>query len=88
MKVPKYPQPWTDPELVIIAGAYRFYISVREKNTESSLTSALYDFGTVEMAIDFINSGNCELESTGSFWLLVELGFRPSSITLCMGGWS
>lgn len=56
-------------KMAIIAGAYSFFISRGEAGTEALLIKALNKYGDIVMAMDFINSGNSQLEAAGNAWV-------------------
>ncbi|MBD3286241.1 hypothetical protein GF359_06875 [candidate division WOR-3 bacterium] len=57
-----------DENVDIIAGAYPFYIRKGEEGTEPLLERAIYIYGTEEMAADYLNCGNPQLEQAAQYW--------------------
>jgi HEAT repeat protein len=57
-----------DNNIEIIAGAHDYYIRKGKPGTESVLNKALFEFGDVLMAEDFLNSGNNRLSSAAEKW--------------------
>jgi HEAT repeat protein len=57
-----------DKKLDIIAGAYYFFIRRGEEGTEDILIEALNKHGNVNMAEDYLNCGNGQLEKAARTW--------------------
>jgi hypothetical protein len=57
-----------DADLEIIAGAYRFFILIGEAGSEALLIKALDQYGSRQMAEDFLNCGNSLLEQAAREW--------------------
>ncbi|MBN2380946.1 HEAT repeat domain-containing protein [candidate division WOR-3 bacterium] len=55
-------------DLDVVAGAYAYYIRKGEDGTEDLLEKAIYIYGTREMAVDYLNSGNLQLEEAARYW--------------------
>ena len=58
----------TGQDLDVLAGAYAYYIRKGQDGTEPLLEKAIYISGTKEMAVDFLNSGNQQLEQAAQNW--------------------
>ena len=74
-----------EENLEIIAGAYRFFIGRGQAGTEEILIWALNEFGTSDMAEDFLNCGNSLLEEAGTQWAHTH-GYTISSMPFGSGG--
>ncbi len=57
-----------DKKLDIIAGAYYFFICRGEEGTETILIEALNKYGVEDMAEDYLNCGNGQLEQAARTW--------------------
>lgn len=57
-----------EEDLVVLAGAYTYFIRKGEEGTEDLLEKALYIYGTEGMASDYSNSGNPQLEDAAREW--------------------
>ena len=55
-------------DLVIISGAYRFFIGRGVASTTPALISALEHFGDKEMAEDYVNCGQDDLKRAAEKW--------------------
>jgi hypothetical protein len=55
-------------DLSIISGAYQFFIQKGRPGSEALLIQALNASGTQEMAEDFLNCGNQQLQSEAEKW--------------------
>jgi len=61
-----------EADLVVIAGAYWFFIQQGEPGSENTLIQALNAHGKSEMAQAFLNCGNTELEAAGRKWATAQ----------------
>ena len=52
----------------VICGAYSFYIGLGLPESKDALIQALNDSGSLDMATDFLNCGDAELESAAKQW--------------------
>ncbi|MBU2599296.1 hypothetical protein KJ849_01780 [bacterium] len=55
-------------DLAFAAGAHSFFISKSEQKFIPILIDALNKYGNEEMATDFLNCGNSQLEKAGHIW--------------------
>ena len=55
-------------ELIFVAASYRFLIRQGTPGTEKQLIGALERYGKLDMAQDFISSGNAELKAAAEAW--------------------
>jgi len=66
-------------DLVFIAKAYPYYIRLGEPGSESPLIAALNKYGSHDMAINFVYSGNQQLAKAGHAWANKQgFGIIPS----------
>jgi len=56
-------------DLAFAAGAHSFFISKSEQKSIPILIDALNKYGNEEMATDFLNCGNSQLEEAGRAWV-------------------
>jgi len=61
-----------EADLVVVAGAYWFFIQQGEPGSENTLIQALNAHGKSEMAQAFLNCGNTELEAAGRKWATAQ----------------
>jgi hypothetical protein len=52
----------------VIGGAYQYFIVHGEAGSEDALIGAMAQFGSKEMALDFIKCGNQKLANAGRAW--------------------
>ncbi len=55
-------------DVAVVAGAYHFFIWEGDPLSEKFLIAALQEFGTKEMAVDYVNCGNPKLAKAGRSW--------------------
>jgi hypothetical protein len=55
-------------DVEVVAGAYQFFILKGENGSEAILIKALNQYGTKEMAEDFLNCGSILMEEAGRAW--------------------
>ncbi len=67
-------------QLKDIASDYRNLIAMGQPGSEDLLTDALDRFGTLQMAEDFLNSGNTKLEKAAERWGRAH-GYQPQPIS-------
>jgi len=68
-----------DKDLAIVTGAYSFFIRRGEQESIPILIDALNEYGYEEMATDFLNCGNGQLEKAGRVWLR-QNGYEIKSV--------
>ena len=68
-----------DEKMDIVAGAYKFFIRRGFAGTEGILIKALAKYGTLRMAMDFLNCGNTLLAEAAHDWATNHGYFTMSS---------
>jgi len=58
-----------DQDLIVVAGAYKFFLEESTPDVEDALVRALKEYGDKNMAEDFLNSGNSKLEAAARDYL-------------------
>ncbi len=65
-------QPLTDAmdnkDLQAVAENYLYYLALGESGSEQVMADALAEHGKIQMATDYVNSGNATLEAAGRKW--------------------
>jgi hypothetical protein len=57
-----------EDNLEFIATNYAFYIRLGRSGTEETLARALHAYGDKQMALDYLNCGNAQLDATAREW--------------------
>ncbi len=74
-------------DLLVIAGAYQYFIELGRSGSERFLIDALYQYGDKKMASQYLNSGNEKLSYAAERWADAH-GYSVTSIPGSSGGTS
>jgi len=61
-----------DGDLVIVAGAYTYFMESGQKAAEDALIQGLHAYNTKEMTRDFLNCGNVRLREAACEWAAIH----------------